>query len=187
MQKLTVFENLSLDGYYVDRQGEMTWAKDDNDAEFNSFVSDNARGGGSLIFGRVTYEMMAGFWPTPQARQLLPVVADRMNAARKLVFSRTLSQAPWNNSTLVKGDLVAEIRRFKNEPGEGLVILGSGSLVAQLAPHAVIDEYQLVLNPTALGAGRTLFDRLDDRLELKLTSSRLFRNGKVFLTYQPAV
>jgi dihydrofolate reductase len=187
MQQLTVFENVSVDGYYVDRQGQMSWAKEDNDPEFNAFVADNARGGGTLIFGRVTYDMMAGFWPTPQARQMLPVVAERMNSARKFVFSRTLSQADWHNTTLVKGDLVAEVRRLKNEPGEGLVILGSGSLVAQLAAHAVIDEYQLVLNPTALGAGRTLFDGLTERLDLKLASSRIFRNGKVFLTYRPAV
>jgi dihydrofolate reductase len=185
MQKLIAFENLSLDGYYVDRKGEMTWAKDDNDAEFNAFASENAQGEGTMVFGRVTYDLMASFWPTPQARQLLPVVAERMNGARKLVFSRTLSQAPWNNTTVLKGDLVAEIRRLKHEPGQGLVILGSGSLVAQLAPHGVIDEYQLILNPTALGAGRTLFDGVNERLNLKLTNSRVFKNGKVFLAYAP--
>jgi dihydrofolate reductase len=186
MQKLIVFENLSLDGYYVDRKGEMTWAKDDNDAEFNAFASENAQGEGTLVFGRVTYDLMASFWPTPQARQLFPVVAERMNSARKLVFSRTLSQAAWNNTTVLKGDLVAEIRRLKHEPGEGLVILGSGSLIAQLSPYGVIDEYQLVVNPTALGAGRTLFDGVKERLNLKLTKSRVFKNGKVFLAYVPA-
>lgn len=187
MQRLIAFENLSLDGYYVDGKGEMTWAKVDNaDEEFNAFTTQNVQGKGTLMFGRVTYELMAGFWPTPPARQMFPVVAERMNGARKLVFSRTLNQAAWNNTTLVKADLVSEVRRLKDEPGEGLVILGSGSLVAQLAPHGVIDEYQLVLNPTALGAGRTLFDGINERLNLKLTSSRVFRNGKVFLTYVPA-
>jgi dihydrofolate reductase len=186
MQKLIVFENVSLDGYYVDRRGEMTWAKDDNDDEFNAFASENAKGEGTLIFGRVTYDLMASFWPTPQAQQLLPVVAKRMNSARKLVFSRTLSQAPWNNTAVLKGDLVTEMRRLKHESGQGLVILGSGSLVGQLAPHGVIDEYQLVLNPTALGAGRTLFEGVKERLNLKLTNSRVFKNGKVFLAYAPA-
>jgi dihydrofolate reductase len=109
-----------------------------------------------------------------------------MNSACKLVFSRTLNQATWNNTTVVKGDLVAEIRRLKHEPGHGLVILGSGSLVAQLAPYGVIDEYQLVVNPTALGAGRTLFDGVKERLNLKLSHSRVFKNGKVFLAYAPA-
>lgn len=185
-QKLIAFENVSLDGYYVDRHGEMTWAKDDNDAEFNAFASENAKGDGTLVFGRVTYELMAGFWPTPQARQLLPVVAEGMNRARKLVFSRTMSHAAWSNTTVVKSDLAAEMRRLKREPGHGLAILGSGSLVAQLAPHGVIDEYQLVLNPTALGAGRTLFDGLKERLNLKLTNSRVFKNGKIFLAYAPS-
>jgi dihydrofolate reductase len=186
MQKLTVFENVSLDGYYVDRKGEMSWAKDDNDEEFNAFTSQIAKGEGTLVFGRVTYDLMASFWPTPQARQMLPVVAERMNSARKLVFSRELSHAPWDNTTVLKGDLVAEMRRLKSEPGDGLVILGSGSLVAQLAPHGVIDGYQLVVNPTALGAGRTLFDGVKERLNLKLTNSRVFKNGKVFLAYAPA-
>jgi dihydrofolate reductase len=185
MQRLTVFENLSLDGYYVDRNGEMTWAKEDHDEEFNAFVSDNAKGNGTLVFGRVTYDLMASFWPTPQARQMLPTVAERMNNARKLVFSRTMGQASWSNTTVLKGDLVAEIKQLKSEPGDGLVILGSGSLVAQLASHGVIDEYQVVLNPVALGAGRTLFDGIKDRLSLELARSRIFKNGKVFLAYAP--
>jgi dihydrofolate reductase len=186
MQKLTVFENLSLDGYYVDRKDEMTWAKNDNDAEFNAFSSESAQGEGTLVFGRVTYDLMASFWPTPQARQLFPVVAERMNSGRKLVFSRTLSHAPWNNTTVLQGDLVAEMRRLKSESGHGLVILGSGSLVAQLAPYSVIDEYQVVVIPTALGAGRTLFDGVKEPLNLKLTNSRVFKSGKVFLAYAPA-
>ncbi len=185
MQRVVVFENLSLDGYYVDSLGEMSWAKDDNDEEFNAYSSDNAKGGGTLLFGRVTYELMASFWPTPQARQFLPVVAERMNNGPKIVFSRTLGEATWNNTTLVKGDPVAEVRRLKNETGNGIVILGSGSIVAQLAPHGLIDFYQFVLNPIALGGGRTLFDGLKDRLNLKLTSSRIFRNGKVVLSYEP--
>jgi dihydrofolate reductase len=186
MQRLVVFENLSLDGYYVDRQGEMTWAKDDNDEEFNAFAADNAKGDGQLLFGRVTYELMASFWPTEHARKLLPVVAERMNNGPKIVFSRTLEQATWSNTRLIKGDLLTEIRRLKGENGKGLAILGSGSLVAQLAPHRVIDEYQFVFNPVALGGGRTLFEGVKERLDLKLAKSRVFRNGKVFLSYVAA-
>jgi dihydrofolate reductase len=187
MQRLIAFENLSLDGYYVDRNGEMTWAKVDNkDEEFNAFTTQNVKGNGALIFGRVTYNLMAGFWPTPQARQLFPPVAERMNSARKIVFSRTLDQAAWNKTEVLRGELVAEIERLKGGPGEGLAILGSGSLVAQLAPYGLIDEYQIVVNPTALGAGRSLFDGVKNQLNFKLTHSRVFKNGKVFLTYAPA-
>ncbi len=186
MQKLSVFQNISLDGYFVDRNGEMNWAKSGVDEEFNAFTAQNAKGGGTMIFGRVTYDLMASFWPTPQAHQMFPVVAERMNNGLKVVFSRKMEQAPWNNTKLVKGDLVEEIRKMKAAPGEGLVILGSGSLVAQLAPEGLIDEYQMIMNPIALGGGRTMFEGLKTNLDFKLTNSKTFKNGKVFLSYTPS-
>lgn len=185
MGKLVVFQQVSLDGYFIDGKGDMSWAKNDNDEEFNAFSSENARGGGVLLFGRVTYELMAGFWPTLQARESLPVVAERMNNLPKVVFSRTLDKASWNNTKLVKGDLVTNIRKMKSEPGEGMAILGSGSIVSQLALEGVIDEYQIVVNPIALGVGRTMFDGIKEKLSLQLTKSRTFRNGKVLLCYEP--
>jgi dihydrofolate reductase len=182
--KLAVFQNVSLDGYFVDRNSSMNWAKNDNDEEFNAFASENAKGGGVLVFGRVTYEMMFSFWPTPQAREMFPVVAERMNEGPKVVFSRKMEKASWNNTQLVKGDLVSEMHKMKARPGEGMVILGSGSLVAQLAPAGLIDVYQVVVNPVVLGGGRTMFEGLKDDLRLKLTKSRTFKNGKVFLCYE---
>jgi dihydrofolate reductase len=110
-----------------------------------------------------------------------------MNSMSKVVFSRTLDDAAWNNTSVVKGDIVAEIRRMKAEPGPGMAILGSGSIVAQLAPERVIDEYQMVVDPVALGKGRTMFEGIREKLTLKLTRTRTFKNGKVFLCYEPAV
>jgi len=185
MRRLVVFNNLSIDGRFVDQDGNMGWAKGGNDEEFEAFGSENARGGGTLIFGRITYELMASFWPTRQAIDSLPVVAERMNNGSKVVFSRTLRKASWNNTRLVKGDMVAEVRRMRKEPGDGMVILGSGSVVSQLAGEGLIDEYQIVLNPVALGGGRTMFDGIKEKLNLKLTNSRVFRSGKVFLCYEP--
>jgi len=185
MAKLIVFNNLSVDGRFVDQNGDMSWAKAGNDEEFNAFGSENAKGGGTLLFGRVTYELMAGFWPTRQAIDSLPIMAERMNNGPKVVFSRTLEKASWNNTKLIKGDLVAEIRKMKKEPGEGMVILGSGSIVSQLAQEGLVDEYQIVLHPVALGGGRTMFDGIKERLSLKLARSRVFRSGKVFLCYEP--
>ena len=103
----------------------------------------------------------------------------------KVVFSRTLDQASWNNTKLVKGDMVAEVRRMKKEHGEGMVILGSGSIVSQLASEGLIDEYQVVVNPVVLGTGRTMFDGVKEKLNLKLTKTRTFGNGNVVLGYQP--
>ncbi len=185
MRKLTVFNSQSIDGLFVDQEGSMSWAKLNNDKEFNAFSAENAKGGGTLLFGRVTYDLMASFWPTRQAFESFPAVAERMNNGPKVVFSRKMKTASWNNTRLIKGDLVAEVRRMKQEPGEGMVILGSGSIVSQLAGEGLIDEFQIVVNPVALGGGRTMFGALREKLSLKLVKSRVFRNGKVFLCYAP--
>ncbi|AKJ01533.1 dihydrofolate reductase [Archangium gephyra] len=187
MRRLTVFNNVSLDGYFVDANGDMSWAHRANqDAEWNDFVSGNASGGGELLFGRKTYELMASFWPTPMAAQMQPLVAERMNNLSKVVFSRTLDKASWSNTTLVKGDLVAEVRKLKQAPGQGMTLMGSGSIVAQLAQAGVIDEYQLVVNPIVLGKGRTMFEGIPEKLLLKPTKTRTFGNGNVLLCYVPA-
>jgi dihydrofolate reductase len=87
-------------------------------ASWDAFVASNASGGGTLVFSRVTYELMASFWPTPFAAETMPPVAERMNNLPQVVFSRTLDKAPWNNTQLVKDDLTGEMRRRENEPGE---------------------------------------------------------------------
>ena len=185
MRKLHVFDNVSLDGFFVDAKGDMSWAHK-HDEEWNAFSSGNASGEAVLLFGRVTYEMMAGFWPTPQAAEMLPAVAAGMNAAHKIVFSRTLDTVSWQNTTLVKGDLVAEVTRLKQEPGPDIVILGSGSIVSQLTGARLIDGYQIVLNPVVLGRGRTLFETLDARVQFTLQKTRAFRNGNIVLWFEPA-
>jgi len=186
VRKLAVFNHVSLDGYFVDASGDMSWAKvDQQDAEWNAFVAGNASGGGALVLGRITYEMMAGFWPTPMAIETMPAVAAGMNRMPKVVFSRTLHEASWNNTTLVKGEITAAVRALKHQSGPDMAILGSGSIVSQLAPAGVIDEYQIVVNPIVLGRGRTMFDGVRETLSLKLTQTRAFGNGKVLLCYQP--
>jgi len=186
MRKVMVFNMVSLDGFFVDGQGDMSWAHQ-NDEEWNAFVSQNAGGSGVLLFGRVTYEMMASYWPSPLALQNSPTVAKGMNEMPKIVFSRTLDCATWNNTKLIKGDLATEVRKLKNEPGPDMVILGSGSIVSQLAQQNLINEYQIALRPIVLGKGRTMFETLNQKLNFKLTDSRTFRNGTVFTCYQPVV
>ena len=186
MRKLVVFNQVTLDGYFSGVNGDISWAhKDDKDAEWDAFVADNASGGGLLLFGRITYELMASYWPTPLATESDPVVAERMNRLPKVVFSRTLDKASWNNTKLVKGGMAAEVRKMKEETGEGMAILGSGSIVSQLAQEDLIDEYQIVVNPVVLGKGRTMFDSIKEALALKRTRTRAFGNGSVLLCYEP--
>jgi dihydrofolate reductase len=185
MRKLIVFNHVTLDGYFADKNGDMSWAHK-QDPEWNAFVAENASGGGQLLFGRVTYELMASYWPTPAAMKNSPAVAEGINNLPKVVFSRTLGKASWNNTKLVKGDLPREVRRMKNEPGEDMVILGSGSIVSQLAQEGLIDEYQIVVSPIVLGEGKTMFDGVEKKLPLKRTKTRTFGNGNVLLCYEPA-
>ncbi len=187
MRRIIVFNHISLDGYFVDRNGQMNWAHSaPDDQEWNAFVSQNANGRAVFLFGRVTYELMAGFWPTPIAHQNMPDVAEAMNKTPKLVFSRKLDKVTWQNAKIIKGDLITEVHKLKQEPGDDLVVFGSGTIVKQLAEASLIDEYQVVLNPIALGAGRSMFDGIKIHTMLKLSKSRAFSNGNVVLWYLPA-
>jgi dihydrofolate reductase len=188
MRKLIVFNHISLDGYFVDSNGSMVWAKmGSNDPEYNAFVTENASGDGTLLFGRVTYELMIKYWPTPMAKQHDPVVAEGMNNMPKFVFSRTMDKASWKNTTVVRGDLLAEVKKMKEQSGSGMAILGSGTIISQLVAAGLIDEYQMVVNPIILGKGRTMFEGVKDIVKLKVTKTRSFKSGKVFVCYEPAV
>ncbi|HLE57900.1 MAG TPA: dihydrofolate reductase family protein [Rhodothermia bacterium] len=184
MRKLAVFNSTTLDGYFTDPNGDISWAHaGSDDPEFKQFIAGNAQGGGTLVFGRITYEMMASYWPTPLASKNDPMVAEGMNKLTKIVFSRTLQETPWSNTRLMKGDLAEEIRKLKQGPGEGMTILGSGSIVSQLTQAGLIDEYQLLVCPIVLGKGRTMFDGIEKKTNLKLVNTRAFANGKVLLSY----
>ncbi len=184
MRRLIVFNSVSLDGYFVDANGDMSWAHQD-DKEMREFAEGNAKGDGVLVFGRITYGLMAGYWPTPAAITSAPVLAERMNSRPKVVFSTTLEKASWNNTTLVKGDAAVEMRKMKQEPGRDMAILGSGRIVSRLAQEGLIDEYQMLVVPVVLGGGRTMFDGIKGKLALRRVKSRSFGNGSVFLCYQP--
>ena len=186
VQKLIVFNNISLDGYFVDAKNDMSWAHNTKpDAEWDAFVAGNASGASVLVFGRITYDLMASFWPTPMAAKNMPAVAEGMNRSKKVVFSRTMDKASWNNTRVVNSDPVAEVRKMKQESREGICILGSGSIVAQLAPEDLIDEYQFALVPVVIGKGRTLFEGVTKKLSFKNTKARAFANGNVLLCYEP--
>ena len=185
MRKLSVFNNVSLDGYFTDEHGDMSWAHRQDD-EWNAFASENAAGDGVLLFGRITYELMADFWPTPAAFETAPAVAERMTAMRKVVFSKTIEQPSWANTEVVRGDVEAAVERLKQEPGPDMVILGSGTIVSQLTDARSIDAYQVVVTPIVLGSGRTMFDGVREKVGLTLTGTRAFENGNVVLWYELA-
>lgn len=183
MQKLGVFNLVTLDGYFAGQDGDISWHN--VDAEFQEYAEKNSNSGNTLLFGRLTYELMASYWTSPDALKNDPIVAQGMNNSPKIVFSRTLKKTDWINTRLVKDDMLGEVRKLKHQPGKGMTILGSGSIVAQLAQAGLIDEYQILLNPVVLGKGKTMFLGVKDKLALKLTTTQTFSNGNVLLCYEP--
>ncbi|MDM0117724.1 dihydrofolate reductase family protein [Variovorax sp. J22R133] len=114
MQKLSVFNNITLDGYFTDANGDMNWAHK-SDPEWMAFTNANAGKGGTMLFGRVTYQMMASFWPTPAAAKAMPEVARSMNESHKVVFSTTLKDVTWQNTRVVGSGLLDAVRELKSQ------------------------------------------------------------------------
>jgi dihydrofolate reductase len=180
MRRLRVFESVSLDGYFTDANGDMSWAHaGSGDPEFAAWVGENANSGGELLFGRKTYQMMEAYWPTPLAAQQMPDVAQGMNAATKYVVSKTI-QPTWKNTHLLAADPVTAIRELKATRGPDIAVLGSGSIAAQLGAAGLVDEYQFVIIPVVLGGGRTVFTK---GCKLSLIDERAFACGNVAVTY----
>jgi dihydrofolate reductase len=183
MRKLFVFNLVTLDGYFEGPNRDISWHN--VDAEFNEYAIDMLDSVDTLLFGRVTYDLMAGFWPTPDAIKNDPIVAEKMNSLPKIVFSRTLTKVEWHNTRLVKDNIEEEIKKMKTKPGKDMVLLGSGIIMSVLAQSGLIDEYRIMVNPVVLGNGNPLFKGIRDRLKLKLLTTRTFKSGNVLLYYQP--
>jgi len=187
MRKIIVFNHITLDGYFVGDNGDSSWAhKNNEDPEYAKWQAGNAKGKSVFLFGRITYQLMASYWPTPLAKQQNPEIAEAMNISPKIVFSKTLDKVDWSNTTLHKGGLVTEIRKLKSASGPDILIFGSGHLISQLAKEKLIDEYMMVISPVVLGKGRTMFDGMQHPQDLKLINTRVFKNGKVLLHYLAA-
>lgn len=181
MRNLILFNVVTLDGYFEGPGADISWHSVDD--EFNEFSSEQINAIDSILFGRITYTMMASYWPTPEARQDDPLIANLMNTRPKIVFSRTLKQAAWNNTRLVNGEAVDEVIHLKQQPGKDLILFGSANLAASLTSAGLIDVYRLMVSPLVLGSGVPLFQNVDRALHLKLNQSRVFKNGNVLLEY----
>lgn len=183
MGKLIVFEFITLNGFYKGPDEDINWHK--HGGEEAEFSKQNFESGArTLLFGRVTFEMMASFWPTGQAKKTFPEVAKGMNSSEKIVFSKTLKKTNWENTTIVNTDMIAEVKKLKKT--KDIVLLGSGKVLSQLANEGLIDEYQIMIDPVALGKGTALFGNIDRQIDLKLVKSRVFNSGVILLHYHPA-
>jgi dihydrofolate reductase len=183
MRKLIAWEMITLDGYFAGPNGELDWHVVDE--EFHRYAIDMLNSADLLIFGRVTYDLMASYWPTEHARTTDPVVAGKMNDLPKVVLSQEALAMKWQPTQLLTKIDPEDISRWKQQPGKDLVILGSGSLVQALTDLNLIDEYRLIVSPIVLGSGKPLFKDVNKR-KLKLQKVVELQSSNVLLYYVPA-
>ncbi len=150
MRKLFMFNLITLDRYFEGPNHDISWHNVNK--EFNEFAINQLDEIGTLLFGRVTYELMANYWPTPAAIKDDPIVAGKMNSLPKIVFSRTKVKADWSNTKVINNNVVEEISNLKQQPGKDVSIFGSANLAATLIEHDLIDEFRIMVNPVILGA-----------------------------------
>jgi dihydrofolate reductase len=187
MRKLIVSEFVTLDGVMEDPSGSEQskyggWSFQFFDEEYAKYKSVELFASDALLLGRVTYQVFAAAWPSRTDKEGF---ADRMNSLPKFVVSTTLESLEWNNSRLIKGNVVEEISKLKRQSGQDILIAGSGELVRTLMQHDLIDEYQLLVYPLVLGRGKRLFKDVAKPVNLKLLETRSFTTGVVLLSYEP--
>jgi dihydrofolate reductase len=184
MKKVIASVFVSLDGFVVGPNEDISWVMDNFNDEMGKYAGDLQASMGAVLLGRVTYQIMANVWPF--ATEDSAPGASRMNNVPKIVFSRTLDKVEWgkyNNARLVKNNVAEEISKLKGQPGGDMVIYGSVTLVQYLTRLGLIDEYQLLVHPIVLGSGKPLFK--GNTLQLKLLRTESFKNGVVVLYYEP--
>jgi dihydrofolate reductase len=182
MRKIIVSNFVSLDGYIEGPNKELDWHIVDR--EFLEYAEEMLNSVDAILFGRITYQMMAAYWPTAEAKLSDPVIAAKMNELPKMVFSKTLHSVEWENSSLIKNNIKETVLKLKEQPGKDMVILGSGSIVSAFTQMGIIDEYRIIINPVILGAGKPHFAGSLDKKILKLTDVKRLSSGVVMLYYQ---
>lgn len=182
MAKLSSFTFISLNGFYKGLQEDISWHQ--HGSEEAAYSAESLQAGNTLLFGRVTYEMMKGFWPTEMARESFPEVAEGMNKSLKLVASKTLKSTDWNNTRILSKNLIEEIRQLKKESKNDITLLGSGQLLTQLADANLIDTYQFMIDPVVIGSGKQLFSGLAQQLEFELMQQKTFKSGVMLVSYK---
>lgn len=179
MRKIIVSEFLSLDGVM---EAPEKWVFPYQSQEVAQAIEAQAYDTEALLLGRNTYEIFAAFWPNYQGKQDARI-ADRMNNQPKYVVSTTLEQTSWDNSTLIRSNVLEEVRQLKQVPGGDIGLVGSATLVQSLIQADLIDEFRLMVHPVALGSGKRLINDSSQAAQFKLVDCHAFGSGVVLLTY----
>ncbi len=185
MRRIVVFNRITLDGFYAGPNGEIDWFIPD--PELDKAVHAGASAD-TLLAGRITYQLFESVWPRmaddPDAPKEMRATARELTAMLKVVFTNTLEHTAWENTRLVRGDVVKEAGRLKQGDGSDILIFGSGTIIRPLTSASLIDDYFLAVTPVVLGMGKQMFQDTQRR-RLKLVGSQSFRSGNVLLHYTP--
>lgn len=153
------------------------------DPEFEEYSIQLIHSVNTMLFGRVTYQLMESYWPEANPKNDDPRIVEAMNNYPKMVLSKTLKKVDWKNSTILRGEATEEVKRLKEQPGGDIIVYGSGSIVDSLTGDNLIDDYRIFFCPLLLGKGKRMFGTLDSRFHFKLVDSRMFKSGLVLLHY----
>jgi len=181
MRKLTVVENLTLDGVMETPE---KWSGPYQSSDIAELNKEGMTESDAILVGRVTYQAFAAFWPHLKNDQT--GIVDKLNKTTKYVVSTTMKKSDWQNTEFINDNVVETIAKIKQQPGKDIVVLGSGVLLKTLMDADLVDEYQFFVFPIVLGSGKRLFKEGVDTTGLKLTDTKVFKRGAVLLTYQPA-
>jgi dihydrofolate reductase len=182
LRKIISSTFVSLDNFMVGDNEDMSWVTDNFDDEMGE---DYNRDMGTILLGKTTYKIMAAVWPNQSETEMRG--ADQMNNTPKVVFSKTLEKAPWgkyDNVTVMKGIVPAEILEVKEQPGKDMILMGSANIFQQLSDLGLIDEYRLFVHPIVLGGGKMLLQNIKGKLKLRLIRMKMYKNGALLLHYE---
>jgi len=183
MARLIMWNLMTLDGFVEGADKDISWHNDVWGEELEKLSIAQLNEAGALLFGRVTYQLMANYWPTVTGEG---EVAGFMNRIPKYVFSRTLTRSDWTNVRFFAGDVATTVASLKRETAKDIFLFGSADLAASLIPHGLFDEFRIGVSPHIIGRGTPLFKTSDTRQKLKLVDAKPFSTGIVILRYQPA-
>jgi dihydrofolate reductase len=182
MRKLVVSEWMTLDGVF-DSDMMDQWFHPYQSDERAAYIQEGVLASDSFLLGRITYDMLAPFWSHAQNNEM--GIADKMNSMAKYVVSSAPLKVAWKNTTRLQGNIVEEISKLKDQPGQDMRITGSATLVRSLMPTGLIDEYRFLIHPILMGSGKRFFTDEREISRLKLIRTETFSKGVILLCYQP--
>jgi dihydrofolate reductase len=185
MRKVKLSIQMTINGYVAGPNGENDWMTWNPDDEFLQFINSHFDSSDTMLLGRKLADGFIKHWENAVDQNPAHPFAKKIVDMPKVVFTKTLDESTWNNTTLAKGNLAEEIAALKKQNGKDIAVVGGASFVSSLIKEGLINEYHLIVNPAAIGSGMTIFNSLDGIQKFSPIGSKLYSGGKIVLSYKP--